>query len=290
MLVVGNICIDRFGDPGHARDALGGASAFATQVAVRAGCRPAMVTAAPPDCARLQPLATDARVRLHVRHCADVNLFEVVWPAGGERHERVVTQACQLTHDDIPPTWRSAPVAYVAPILDECGGAVVRALRSRFVAVGAQGWLRRLDSNGWIEHAECAEFKEPPANVSMMIFSDDDHPDGEREARRLARRGILTVLTRGADGGQIFEPAGVVSTYPSARAVERDATGAGDTFGCVFALAIARGMAPQAAASLAAQAAARVVEGPEMGSLMRIDWPVEPVSQAALGGRIMAAL
>ena len=273
VLVIGNICIDRAHRSGGTEEALGGGSAYATQVAVRAGYRPAMVTAAPDLTGRLAALAADPRVALHVKPSETVNLFEVVWPPGQKRRERVLSRACPLVAADIPQAWRHAPVAYVGPILGECDGPLVAELGCRCIAVGAQGWLRQLDDQGWIVEAETEAFKAPPANVNIMIFSEEDHPDGEAEARRLARRGILTVLTRGALGGQVFVPDGSQLRYAPVQAVERDATGAGDTFGCVFALAISRRLSPGAAAALAAEAAARVVEGPEMGALTEVRWP-----------------
>jgi sugar/nucleoside kinase (ribokinase family) len=54
---------------------------------------------------------------------------------------------------------------------------------------------------------------------------------------------------------------------PAAPAIEVDPTGAGDVFGLVFALALARGADLATAGQRAAAAAARVVEGPGLGTL-----------------------
>jgi sugar/nucleoside kinase (ribokinase family) len=54
-----------------------------------------------------------------------------------------------------------------------------------------------------------------------------------------------------------------------------DPTGAGDVFGLVLALSLAGGAAPTEAATLAAGAAARVVEGPGLGRLG--EWEAAPL-------------
>jgi 1D-myo-inositol 3-kinase len=61
---------------------------------------------------------------------------------------------------------------------------------------------------------------------------------------------------------------------PAAPARERDPTGAGDVFGLVLATALGRGSSPQQAGQLAALAAARVVEGPGLGTLALMRFPV----------------
>ena len=103
-----------------------------------------------------------------------------------------------------------------------------------------------------------------------MIFSHTDHPDAEWEAKRLAKLGIWVVVTRGAEGGSIYRPGQRALHYTAAPAVECDPTGAGDTFGAVFTVAIARGHKAGPAARLAAEAAARVVEGPLLGNLQSV--------------------
>ena len=131
----------------------------------------------------------------------------------------------------------------------------------------AQGWLRRLDADGWVVPAIAAEFATPPANVAVMVFSEADHPDAEVHAVRLAGRGVLVVLTRGMRGGTVFSPCGLTWHYDAHPAEQRDPTGAGDTFGMVLILGLCEGLHVVEAANWAARAAACVVEGPEMGSL-----------------------
>ncbi len=271
LLVVGNVCMDRVKQGRVLGERLGGAAAYAAEVASRADVCTAVVTAAPAQFAPLAGIRAYPGIRMQNKPCDGVTVFEVVWPEDGqERRERVLCQSPILAAHDIPDAWRHAPVAYVAPILGECPGALVTALHSPLIAVGAQGWLRKLSPEGWVEEHESAEFKTPPANVGMMIFSHTDHPEAEWQAKRLAKRGIWVVVTRGAEGGSIYRPRQRVLHYAAVPAVECDPTGAGDTFGTVFTVAIGRGHKAGPAARLAATAAARVVEGPLLGNLQSV--------------------
>jgi sugar/nucleoside kinase (ribokinase family) len=266
VLVVGNVCTDRTHGPAGLEHRLGGASAFAAQAAACMGASVGLVTAAPRLLPRLRPLRANPRIQVAVSACRQESLFEVQWD-GTDRRERVLHAAPCLTPRAIPGLFRQAQVAYVAPVLDECGADLVEALPARTVAVAAQGWLRRLDAHGWVVPAITPAFACPPENVAVMVFSEADHPEAEAHARRLARRGVLVVLTCGPRGGTVFSPGGMRWHYDACPAEQRDPTGAGDTFGMVLTLGLCEGLHVMEAADWAARAAAYVVEGPEMGSL-----------------------
>jgi sugar/nucleoside kinase (ribokinase family) len=266
VLVVGNVCTDRTRGPAGLEHRLGGASAFAAQAAACMGASVGLVTAAPRLLPRLRPLRCNPQIQLAISACRQESLFEVQWD-GADRRERVLHAAPSLTPRAVPAPFRQARVAYIAPVLGECGADLVEALPARTVAVAAQGWLRRLDPQGWVVPAIAPEFAAPPDNVAVMVFSEADHPEAEAHALRLARRGVLVVLTRGARGGTVFSPCGMAWHYDAHPAVQRDPTGAGDTFGMVLTLGLCEGLHVMEAADWAARAAACVVEGPEMGSL-----------------------
>ncbi len=274
VLVVGNACIDRVvaGANGGTIDRLGGASAFAAQVAAQAQVQVGMVSAAAADFARLSELEEQERIWLATKRCAHTTTFEVFGTGPGQdRQERVVSAAAGIDPHDIPAAWRTAKVAYVAPILDDCSAAMVASLQANSLVVGAQGWLREVDPKGWVKFATAAEFRGPPANTTAMIFSEADHPDALGAARHLSAQGLLVVVTQSSRGGVIYAPGKRAQRYAAAQATERDSTGAGDCFGIVFALGLAQNIPLKAAAAQAARAAARVVEGPELGTLTTAD-------------------
>ena len=115
-------------------------------------------------------------------------------------------------------------------------------------------------------------------NAPRAAFADHlqaDHPQAYAAATDLCAQGILVVLTQSSQGGLIFVPRSRrPQRYRAVAAIERDTTGAGDCFGVVFALALSQRRSVKVAASLAARAAARVVEGPELGSLPQANLPL----------------
>ena len=94
----------------------------------------------------------------------------------------------------------------------------------------------------------------------MAIVSEEDHPDADRAASMPGRR-----RSRGRAERGCCRPA--CEELPAAPAREVDPTGAGDVFGLVLTLELAHGTPPAAAGRAAAEAAARVVEGPGLGTL-----------------------
>jgi sugar/nucleoside kinase (ribokinase family) len=140
-------------------------------------------------------------------------------------------------------------------------------LGAGFLGAGIQGWLRRTGEDGRIEPAPLAEVPkdETPLPFDVAIVSEEDHPDAEGAARRLAR---TVAITRGARGARLIAPTESLE-IPAAPAREVDPTGAGDVFGVVLTLELAQGRPLAVAGRAAAAAAARVVERSGLGTLCR---------------------
>lgn len=263
LLVIGHVTRDEIG--GATR--LGGAASYAALAAAQMGYETALVTAAPPDDALLLPLRRAPRISLHCVP-SDVMTTFVLDYAGAHRRLRLRERARSLAPDDVPAHWRRAPVAYFGPVAGECDAGLVRALKAQFAGAGLQGWLRR---TGPGETVEPTPFEDPshlrlPEELDVAVLSVDDHPRAQSLATFLAARGATVALTRGADGATLSTGA-TLTAIPAAPAHEVDPTGAGDVFGVVLTLELARGASPTAAGHAAALAAARVVEGPGLGTL-----------------------
>ncbi|SEU29428.1 PfkB family carbohydrate kinase [Stigmatella erecta] len=261
LLVVGHVTRDLF--PGE--DRLGGAASFSTRAAAMLGIQTALVTAAPPDFALLAPLKGLPNVTMHVVPSPTVTTFEVDY-SGPRRKLYLREVARPIRIEDIPPAWRGIPVAYVAPVAGECDRALVDGLGARLICAGFQGWLRRSGADQRVEPAITPEALEPPRGLNAIVFSEEDHPEGEFMAGQLAGKNLLVALTRGRKGSTLRQgdQRWDISAAP---ADEVDPTGAGDVFGIGLTLALARGASPQEAARAASAIAARVVEGPGLGKL-----------------------
>jgi sugar/nucleoside kinase (ribokinase family) len=260
LLVVGHVTRDEQGDQVR----LGGAASYAALAAARLGVDTALLTVAPPDDPLLATLRNVPGLRL--RCVPDDTLTTFVLDYQGPRRSlRLRRRARALLPADVPSDWRGAQVAYVGPVAGECDRSIVDALEARFLGAGLQGWLRRTGPGDTVEPAELGEALDPPP-LQAAVLSELDHPDVERIAARFVARGTTVAITRGAHGATLLTPAARLDV-PAAPAHEVDPTGAGDVFGVVLTLGLADGLAPLEAAARAAEAAARVVEGPGLGCL-----------------------
>lgn len=260
VLLIGYVTRDIIGAHSH----LGGTVAFAAQAASCMGVRSAMVTAAPKDFPLLDPLRADDNISLFEVPAAKETTFHLTYTPEG-RSMRVTHRAPSLTLADVPEAVRQVPLALVAPLLGECDREVVQGLSARVVLCTIQGWLRTLGANGLVIPSLSDLVTRPPHNLTVVVFSELDHPDSEAIALALAAKGVLVALTRSTQGVSLYTPARI--DVPAAPAVEVDPTGAGDVFGLVFGLALARGLGAVQAAREAVLASARVVEGPGLGNL-----------------------
>ncbi len=261
LVIAGHVARDHIG-----RDIrLGGAASFAAQAAAALGVRTGVVTVAPDDFALLAPVARDPHVMISRRKSAEVTTFELDY-SGPERRVRLLARAPDIRPSDIPAAWRGAELAYVAPVIGECGAEVITALAAKRVVVGAQGWLRAIERDGRVVPALAPEALHPPKGLYAVVFSELDHPDAQALARRFAEHTPVVALTRGARGATLYIHRRPHHVRADA-AIEVDPTGAGDVFGLVLGLATQHGATVLQAARLAARAAARVVEGPGIGRL-----------------------
>jgi sugar/nucleoside kinase (ribokinase family) len=260
LLVVGHVTRDEIA--GGVR--LGGAASYAARAAARLGYETALVTVAPPDDPLLEPLRHAPHLSLHCLPSEVMTTFALAY-AAGQRQLWLRRRARPLVPGDIPPEWRRPRVAYVGPIAGECDLAFAQGLGASFLGAGIQGWLRRTSEDGRVEPEQLTEtpHAEMPLPFDVAIVSAEDHPDAEAAARRLAR---TVAITRGARGARLIAETECLE-IPAAPAREVDPTGAGDVFGVVLTLELAQGKSLAGAGRAAAAAAARVVEGPGLGTL-----------------------
>jgi sugar/nucleoside kinase (ribokinase family) len=269
LLVVGHVTRDEI--DGGVR--LGGAASYAALAAACLGYETAVVTVAPPDEPLLEALRRAPNLSLHCAPSDVMTTFALDY-TGGERRLWLRRRARPLTIDDVPAAWRRPAVAYVGPVAGECDGTFVRDLDAPFAGAGLQGWLRRIADDGRVEPARLsgpAETDDLP-RLDAAIISELDHPDAEAIARARVGAGGTAAITRGARGATLIRGAERVD-IAAAPAREVEPTGAGDVFGVVLTLELARGRSLAEAGHAAAAAAARVVEGPGLGALATLAPP-----------------
>jgi sugar/nucleoside kinase (ribokinase family) len=245
---------------------LGGAASYGALAAARLGYQTALLTLAPPGDPLLEELRRASQLRLHCVPSDVMTTFALAY-VGAERRLWLRRRARPLTLDDIPPSLLRPRVAYLGPVAGECDAELARGLGATFIGAGLQGWLRRVAPDGRVEPAlgDVGESTCLPG-VDVAVISELDHPDAEALARAQLRPGGTAAITRGARGATLIRGDERID-IPAVPVREVDPTGAGDVFGVVLTLGLADGKPLPVAARAAAAAAARVVEGPGLGTL-----------------------
>jgi 1D-myo-inositol 3-kinase len=261
LLVLGHVTRDVFA----AEVRTGGAATFAGLAGALLGFETAVVTVAPPDAPELGALEGVQNLSLHVAPDDVITTFghEQV---GGRRRLSLLACARPLVWQDVPLGWQSPDIVYAGPVAGECDAALLGRFERSYGIACIQGWLRERRNGAPVRPRRLPDTCEAPPMLRAVSFSASDHPASAWLARELGARGVHVAVTRGRRGA-------VVSSgqqqwrVPAEPARESDATGAGDVFALVFGLSLWAGSGAEEAARHAARAAARVVEGPGLGSL-----------------------
>jgi len=265
-LIVGHITRDLLAD-GAWRP--GGAAFYAGVAARRRGLRVGIVTSAPADmCASVCAALGD--VALVAVAAETATTFENVYtPAGRVQYLRAVAQL--ITLDDIPPVWRRADVALLAPVAGELTPDLAAGLTARVIGAAPQGWLRAWGSDGRVRPRPLdSGALETLRRFSALILSREDLTgpaanvealaDAEQTLATWARLVPLIVVTCGPGGADLMR-AGGVERFPGYPAREIDPTGAGDVFAATFLCALAASGNPALSVDQANRVAALSVEG-----------------------------
>ena len=256
IVVVGAVTEDRFGSVTRP----GGAPPYAARALEALGIRARMLVSAPPD-AGIEVF--DAHeltlVRTTTGLCFDHEL------GGEERRLRVLsTPDRALAAGDLPASWRDADALILAPLLpDDIDIESFAALPASRVALVAQGLQRHVASDGAVTLlAEPAAALLAACDERTSVFLSREEvaawPRGAVED--VAASSARVVLTRGADGADVYRAGQEVLHVDAAPATPIDTTGAGDAFAAAFAAALACGASDERAGALAARVAAATVE------------------------------
>jgi hypothetical protein len=272
LLIIGHATRDLLPD-GDWR--LGGTAVYAALTAQRLGCRPAIVTAGPPDLLAALRVALPG-IPAAALPSAEATTFENRYDPAGRRHQYLRGRAVPLGLTAVPDAWRAAPLVLLAPLAREVDPRLAGAFPMGQVAATPQGWLRTWDPDGHVRHGPWQEAERVLPHLAALILSHEDllpthnaldDPSARAAAEHMAderlatwaRRVPLLVVTRGAEGADLLsaDRCERIPAYP-VRAV--DPTGAGDVFAAAFLCALREMRDPRAAADFACCAASFAVE------------------------------
>jgi 1D-myo-inositol 3-kinase len=224
FLVIGHVAKDIV--PGGWR--LGGTAAYASIQASRLGLQTAVVTSAPGsiDLAALLPGVEVHRVPS--RHATTFrNCYQ-----DGHRTQFLLARARPLELGDVPKAWLSASIVLLGPLCGEVPPEMTSLFARSLVAIGAQGWLRRIDSEQRVIPCEWPD-SVGWSNVHALFVSEDDLADDGNALERWAA-GFPTVAYTQASRGARLCNGGLwrhIDAFPER---EVDPTGAGDVFAASF--------------------------------------------------------
>jgi 1D-myo-inositol 3-kinase len=259
LLALGHVTWDRTPQG----DVLGGAVSYAAMCALRLGWRAAVLTTAAPD---FLPARDLPGADVFLCESMETTRFENVHGEGGERTQRLLARAEDISLDPLPDAWRDPDVLLLAPVIDETPASLAQAFAAAAVGAMAQGWLRAVEPDGRVAPGAWSAGSSALAGVHALFLSEHDLPDAEAAARAKLSQVPLVALTRGWRGLTLMTRE---ATYeiPSLPSAEVDPTGAGDVFAGAFLVRYHETGNSLEAAAFAACAASCVVEGPGFSTL-----------------------
>ena len=233
----------------------GGAAYYAAMTAWRLGLRVALLTSCGSDFPA-DALPPDIEV---VNVPSDRTTVFTLEASPGGRRLMVLSRAVDLEEGHLPGDWRGVPLAMLCPVINEVDPALAGSFAEAALGVASQGWMRGRGAGGAItpEPWEDADIVLPHAQ--LLVVSSEDIEDSQKTALEWFQHVPLGAVTRGPEGAILFVNGERYHVEPD-RAVEVDATGAGDVFAAALLIEYYREANPWEAAAAAACAAAASVE------------------------------
>ncbi len=256
IVVVGAVTEDRFGRATRS----GGSAPYAARALEALGIRARVLTSASPS-AYLDALAAHE----HTYVSSETSLAFAHDVEGEERRLRVLSRpGGALTASDLPSSWRDAETLILGPLLpDDIEIESFAALPVSRITLVAQGLQRQVARDGVVtllDEPAAALFAVCDERTSVFLSHEEVALWPRGAVEDLARSCARVVVTRGADGADVYRPSDEVLYVPAAPATPLDTTGAGDAFAAAFTAALACGASDERAGALAALVAAATVE------------------------------
>jgi sugar/nucleoside kinase (ribokinase family) len=252
FVAVGHVTLDHFG--GVTRP--GGAALYAAVTAHRLGLTAAILTSHGADF----PLdAVPSQIEVVGLEAPATTAFEHRGGKGG-RALRVLGAARPLGLADLPEDWHPAPLALLAPVLQEVDPVLAAAFPDAGVGAELQGWLRAVSADGAVSPTAWLSPNPTLGRLQAIFVSGQDVRGQEAQVVEWVQRVPLAVVTAGAAGAVLYVNGDRYEVRPR-RTREVDPTGAGDVFAAAFLIHYDRHGDAWEAAEAAACAASLSVEG-----------------------------
>jgi sugar/nucleoside kinase (ribokinase family) len=223
-LIIGNLSCDITPDGSR----LGGTAAYAALTGRALGLRVGIVTAWGGE------VSLDALEGIMIQsfQAERSTTFENKYTSTG-RIQHIHHTAPDLSFDNIPETWRRAPIVHIGPIAGEAKSLVEGNFPSSLMGLTPQGWLRRWDSDGRVRSGDWPEANEMLARAGAAVLSIEDVDGDEVCIEAMATASRVLAITEGPAGSRLYWN-GDLRRFRAPLLEEVDATGAGDIFAAAF--------------------------------------------------------
>jgi len=239
FLTIGHVTRDVYSDGSFS---LGGTVAFAAMTAHRLGLAAAIVTCADSQLVTQLPARLPG-ISLAIHPSLATTTFANQYHEGF-RIQYLLARAETQHIDDVPASWRDAPIVLLGPLAQELPPDFVTQFAHRqgaILAATPQGWLRRWDADGrvWPTPWSTAEIMLPflddliLSHDDLLPFANDNTVVVNAILSRWSQRVPLLVATDGRHGATLFQH-GTTEHFAAYPAAEVDPTGAGDVFAAAF--------------------------------------------------------
>lgn len=253
FVAIGHVTKDLLPGGGYT---IGGTATYASLAVQKLGVAAGILTSAP---AHLDLSAALPGIEVQVVPSASATTFENTYQ-NHQRRQFVHGLADPLRPAHLPAGWERAPVVLLCPLVGELGLDWLGVFATSLVGVTPQGWMRRWDGAGLVQHKDWSEAEQILSAVSVLVFSEEDVGRDAGLVRQYTQLARIAVVTRGSRGATVFWH-GDAQTFPAFQAREVDPTGAGDVFAAAFLVRLRETGDPFLAAPFANSAASFVIEG-----------------------------
>jgi sugar/nucleoside kinase (ribokinase family) len=260
-LVIGHLTKDL--TPQGAR--IGGTAAYASLTAQKLGMRVGIVTSWAEDL----PLSPLGSIPISNSLSDTTTTFENRYTETG-RVQILHAVAPKLDLNNIPETWRTAPIVHLGPVAQEVEPSLIRYFPSALIGLTPQGWLRTWDEAGKVIPSEWPEAAFMLEKAGAAVLSVEDVGGDEALIEEMAASSRVLVVTEAHLGARVFWNGDVRRFRPPA-VIEVDATGAGDVFAAAFFIRMHTTLDPWEAARFAMALSAISVTRPGLDGIPTLD-------------------
>ena len=254
FLAIGHLSFDvNMVDGGSPSDRIpGGASAYATLVAIKHGISSGILTSVGDDYPVEEILSgIDVRGPKSEHTSSFANYYD-----GDNRNQVLIASGSKIFESEIPVGWTQPNILYVGPLLHELPTDIVNWFEPELSCLVPSGWLRRWGADGVITHARALVLSQRK-KWDVIVVSEAEIANLSLEQLRLFSE--IICVTRGQLGARIWKGRDWVD-IPVIKSAPVDLTGAGDVWASAFVIALNDGRNIEDAGMYASAASAIGIE------------------------------